>query len=238
MVNLIDVTKSFKANNVLKGISVNLDPGTVTAIIGPNGSGKSTLIKCILGLCRNDGGLIEIGGIPVDGHGRHKSLIGYMPQAASFPENLTGREVIKLITDLRKDVVAPDFTLIEELQLEKELDKPVKTLSGGTRQKISATIAFAFGPKVLLLDEPTAGLDPVSSSILKDRIVQEKKKGALFVLTSHVLAEVDELADDLIYLLDGRIRFRGPIGQVKAETGELRLERAIAALSFQDQVVV
>lgn len=236
MVNLVDVRKSFKAHEVLKGISADLQPGSVTAIIGPNGSGKSTLIKCVLGLCRHDSGSILINGVPVDDSGMHKSLIGYMPQAASFPENLTGREVIELVSAIRSDYPDPDFTLIDAFGLEKEMGKPVKNLSGGTRQKLSAVIAFAFRPKVMLLDEPTAGLDPVSSTILKDKIRDSKKAGTLFVLTSHVLAEVDELADDLLYLLEGRIRYRGSVGHVKADTGETQLERAIAILSEQTPV--
>lgn len=231
MINIQNLNKSFGSHNVLKGISADILPGSVTAVIGPNGSGKSTLMKCILGLCRHDGGKITINGIRVDDRGDHKKIIGYMPQSASFPDNLTGREVLRIIEGIRDDVQNPDYSLIDDFNLRPELDKPVKTLSGGNRQKISAVIAFAFKPRLLLLDEPTAGLDPLSSSVLKDRIHQLKSDGVALLLTSHVLAEIDEMADNILYLLDGRVKYRGLVSKVKEDTGQEKLERAIARLS-------
>lgn len=231
MINIQNLNKSFGSHNVLKGISADILPGSVTAVIGPNGSGKSTLMKCILGLCRYDGGKITINGIRVDDRGDHKKIIGYMPQSASFPDNLTGREVLRIIEGIRDDVQNPDYSLIDDFNLRPELDKPVKTLSGGNRQKISAVIAFAFKPRLLLLDEPTAGLDPLSSSVLKDRIHQLKSDGVALLLTSHVLAEIDEMADNILYLLDGRVKYRGLVSKVKEDTGQEKLERAIARLS-------
>jgi Cu-processing system ATP-binding protein len=158
-----------------------------------------------------------------------------MPQKASFPDNLTGSQVLELISDIRSATTDLDFQLIDELSFRDELHKSVKTLSGGTRQKISAAIAFAFQPKILFLDEPTAGLDPVSCGILKDKIIQEASEGTTVVLTSHILSDVDELAANLVYLLNGTIIFHGTVEELKSQTGDEKLDRAIATLTLQIQ---
>jgi Cu-processing system ATP-binding protein len=108
------------------------------------------------------------------------------------------------------------------------LDRPLKTLSGGTRQKVSAVIAFLFRPELLILDEPTAGLDPVSSSVLKDKILRERERGATFILTSHIMSELEELSDDVAFLLEGRIQYAGPAGALKTRSNQASLERALA----------
>ena len=104
----------------------------------------------------------------------------------------------------------------------------MRTLSGGTRQKVSATLAFLFSPAVLILDEPTAGLDPVASEILKEKIRKEKKKGKLVLITSHILSELDDLVTQVIYMQDGKMLFHKNIDELRSETGEEKLNRAIA----------
>jgi Cu-processing system ATP-binding protein len=151
-----------------------------------------------------------------------------MPQIARYPENLTAREIIAMVTDLRGKPPGVDGGLVEELRVEGELDKPFRTLSGGNRQKVSAVLALLFRPEILFLDEPTAGLDPVSSSVLKDRLLKERAEGRTLVLTSHVMAEVQELADTVVCLLNGRIHFRESVEELMGSTGEASLERAIA----------
>jgi Cu-processing system ATP-binding protein len=219
--------KRFGDNQVLDGVDLQLAPKRITAIVGPNAAGKSTLIKCILGLTRADAGSIAVSGAPIDERGAYRAGIGYMPQIARFPENITGRELIDMVIQLRGGVAA-DESLVGALGLEPHLRKPLRTLSGGTRQKINAAIAFLFAPPVFILDEPSAGLDPVSAGLLKDRLRAERDRGAAVVLTSHVLSEIDELADDIAFLSDGRIRFAGPIHDLKLATRQFTLERAIA----------
>jgi Cu-processing system ATP-binding protein len=153
-----------------------------------------------------------------------------MPQAARFPENLTGRKVLAMLRDLRGPAAPVDTTLLDDFGLQQELDKPVRTLSGGTRQKLNAAIAFLFRPSLLILDEPTAGLDPMASGVLKDRILSAARSGTSVVLTSHVLSELEDLVEDVVFLLDGAVRFAGPLAQLRLETGEVKLERAIAGL--------
>jgi len=222
--------KRFGRVEVLKGVDVAIKGGRVTAVLGPNGAGKSTLIKCILGLIRADGGSLTVNGSLVDGDPAYRAELGYMPQVARFPENLTGREVIRLLRDLRGDAVPEDDDLFDAFGLVHELDKPVRTLSGGTRQKLNAAVAFMFRPSILILDEPTAGLDPVASGIFKEKIAQARREGRSILLSSHVLSELDDLVDDVVFLLDGRVEFEGSLRRLREATGEQRLERAIARL--------
>jgi Cu-processing system ATP-binding protein len=232
--------KHFGRLEALRGLDFTIEPGRVTAVAGPNAAGKTTLIKTILGLVRPDrngrggGGGIEVDGVAVNGGPEYRRRIGYMPQAACFPEHLTGREVIRLLAALRgrrPEGEAPlDTELIERFRLDAALDRPVRTLSGGTRQKLNAVAAFLFRPSLLILDEPTAGLDPVAAGILKDKVRRAPAEGTTVLLTSHIMSEIEELADDLVFLVEGRIAYRGSVRALLASSGQPRLEPAIARL--------
>jgi Cu-processing system ATP-binding protein len=228
------LTKRFGRLEVLKGLDLEVPSGRITGLVGPNAAGKTTFIKSILGLVRPDGGSLSVLGATVNGDERYRRDIGYMPQAASFPANLTGHEVVAMVNDLRGRGDSPDLSLLHEFRLGPELTKPVRTLSGGTRQKLSAVVAFLFQPRLLILDEPTAGLDPVASGVFKERLATCRDQGVSTLLASHTLAELEEVADDIVFLLDGRVRFHGPIEQLRRLTGFGRLERAIAALMREE----
>lgn len=230
MIQFTQLRKSFGRLKVLKDITGQFEPGTVSAIIGHNGSGKTTLIKCLLGLNSTDAGEIIINGKALDGDPEFKKQIGYMPQIARFPENLTSREVMKMVIDLRGQVGNRSEMLIEYFNLKSHMNKPVSHLSGGTRQKINAAIAFMFDPDILILDEPSAGLDPVSNQLLKKMILEEKNKGKAVIITSHVLSDLEELSDNLLCLLDGEIVFRGSVDRLMRSNGGRSLESALAAL--------
>lgn len=230
MIRIEGLEKRYGALPVLAGIDLSIPGGAVTAVAGPNGSGKTTLLKSLLGLVRPDAGRILFDGAPLDEAGRYRARWGYMPQAAHFPENLKGSEILRFLKELRGRAARPDEELIDAFGLARELDKPVRTLSGGNRQKLSAVAAFLFRPDVVILDEPTAGLDPTASSTLKDKILRERARGTTFILTSHVMSELEELSDRVVFLLNGRIHFEGPAGSMKLQTGQVNLERAIAAL--------
>jgi len=223
------IRKRFGRLQVLDGIDAVLGSGRVTAIVGPNASGKSTLIKCALGLVRPDAGECLVLGASANGGPEYRRRIGYMPQGAPLPDNLTGREVLQLVQGIRPGEET-DEDLLHRFGLGPELDKPVRTLSGGTRQKLNAAIAFLFRPALIVLDEPTAGLDPLASGILKDRVREAVEAGATALLTSHVMSEVEVLADDILFLVDGKAHFHGSMIQLQHTTGEQRLERAVARL--------
>jgi Cu-processing system ATP-binding protein len=224
------VSKRFGRLRVLDGVDLAIKSGRVTAILGPNGAGKSTLIKIVLGLSRADAGSLSLDGAPIGGDPAYRDRIGYMPQSARFPENLTGREVVAMLRDLRSNAVPEDDELFEAFGLASEMDKPVRTLSGGTRQKLNAAVAFMFRPSLLVMDEPTAGLDPVASAVLKAKILRAREAGTTVILTSHLLSELEELVDDVVLLLEGRVEFEGSLRRLREATGEARLERAVAKL--------
>lgn len=230
MIEISGLNKSFGKLHVLKEMELTIAEGRITAIVGPNGSGKTTLIKCLLGLVKPDSGKLVINGTEINGDTAYKRQIGYMPQLAKFPENLTVQEILHMVKDVRGEKENLDETLFGEFDLESELKKPVRVLSGGTRQKLSATIAFLFNPAILILDEPTAGLDPISSSRLKDKILRERANGRTVILTSHIMSEIEELSDNLVFLQEGQIFYNGRLQAMINDTGESKLERAIARI--------
>ena len=234
MITIHSLTKRFGRLEVLRGVDLAVRPGAVTAIVGPNGAGKTTLIKALLGHMRADGGRILFDGERVGDDPAYRSRIGYMPQIARFPENLTGSELVAMVTDLRGGAAAVDLELMEQFALAPHMDKPLRTLSGGTRQKVNALLAFLFRPELLVLDEPTAGLDPVSSAVLKDKIAAERARGRTFILTSHIMSELEELSDDVAFLLDGQVRFAGAVHDLKLRTRQFTLERAIACMMQEE----
>lgn len=230
MISIRNLTKSYRRLTVLRELDLEVPTGLVTAVLGPNAAGKTTLIKCVLGLAKPESGRITVGDVPVEGGHWYRHVIGYMPQKATFPENLTGTEIIDFLKDIRGAGAEVDTTLLDEFGLAEDLGKPVRSLSGGTRQKISASIAFLFRPRLLILDEPTAGLDPMASSKLKDRIRRFKNEGGTVVLTSHIMSEVEELADRVVYLNAGTVLFDGDASELRRRTGTDRIERAIARM--------
>jgi len=229
MITLDGLRKSYGARTALDGVSLALEPGRITALVGPNGSGKTTLIKCVLGLARPDAGRVLLDGVPVDPTGQYRARIGYAPQAPHFPGNLAVGEVFAMLRALRPGA-ATDESLLENFGLRAEWESPVGTLSGGWRQKVSLAAAWLFRPNVLILDEPTAGLDPIAAGIFKHALRGFRAEGRTVLITSHILSELEELADDVAFLNEGRLRFAGPVQSLLNQTGMRRLEPAIAAL--------
>jgi Cu-processing system ATP-binding protein len=231
MITVRKLTKSFRSQEVLRGLDLDVAPMRVTALLGPNGSGKTTLLKTILGLTRADTGELLVDSRRIDRDGAYRARIGSMPQIARFPENLTAAELLAMLRDLRGFSRAEtDETLIERFTLAPDMDKPLRTLSGGTRQKVNAVIAFLFHPRLLILDEPTAGLDPVANGVLKDAIMAARDDGRTVLISSHVMSELEEITDDVVFLLDGRTRFQGPVRELKRSTRQFTMERAIAEM--------
>lgn len=235
MIEISKLTKRFGDQEVLRGVNLTVERGRIMGIVGPNGAGKTTLIKTLLGLCRPTSGDILFDGRSILGtESSYRAHIGYMPQIARFPENLTALELFDMVRDLRGTPGVLDASLLRGFALESQLDKPLRVLSGGTRQKVNACLALLFQPSLLVLDEPTAGLDPLSSAMLKDRIIGLRGEGVTVLVASHIMSELEELCDDVAFLLDGVTRFAGPIGELTAITRQANLERAIAALMIRE----
>ncbi|HSG07233.1 MAG TPA: ABC transporter ATP-binding protein [Longimicrobiales bacterium] len=232
-VRLQGIKKKFTVVPVLDDVDVCFRPGRITAVLGPNGAGKTTLLKMILGLVRPDEGTVTLGEVKVNGDAEYRRDIGYMPQLPRFPENLSGWELAAMLDDLRGFRGDPDEELLEAFQLRDEMAKPFRTLSGGNRQKLNAALALRYGAGVLILDEPTAGLDPVAARVLKERVRAERDRGCTVLLTSHDLGQLQALADDVVFLLDGVVRFEGEIAELLSLTGQEDLEGAIAVLILE-----
>jgi Cu-processing system ATP-binding protein len=236
MITLDRIRKRFGPLDVLQDVSMAVRTGAVTALVGPNGSGKTTLIKIVLGLTRADHGALHLDGAPADDAGAYRRAIGYMPQAAHFPVNLRVADVIDLVAQLRPGE-AVDDDLARAYDMATIGGKFVGTLSGGTRQKLNAVIAFMFRPSLLILDEPTAGLDPLSANVLKEKIRAVRGEGRSVLITSHIMTELESLADDVAFLCDGRLRFTGSVADLLEHTGGGSLEEAIAGLMRTERAV-
>ena len=224
------VVKRFGRRTVLAGLDAEIRTGRITALVGPNGAGKTTFLKVLLGLARPTTGQVAIDGVILDGSPDYRAQIGYMPQIVHFPAHLRGSDLMTMVTALRGGTTQPDLSLAEAFDLGATMRRPLGELSGGTRQKINAVLAFAFAPKLLILDEPTAGLDPLAARILKDRILAERARGTTVLITSHVLPELEELADDVLFLVEGKTAWSGAVKALTHGTGERTLERAVARL--------
>ncbi|WP_312363604.1 ATP-binding cassette domain-containing protein [Sphingobacterium sp.] len=229
MISIQQLTKSFGKFKALKGIDLTLNGGECVALIGPNGSGKTTLIKSILGMVMPSAGRITFEGQDIGQQWVYRNHIGYMPQIGQYPENMSIKQVLDLIKDIRKQPQT-DSDLYQAFGVDKLLEKRMATLSGGTRQKVSACIAFMFDPKVLILDEPTAGLDPLSTEILKGKIKKEIGRGKLIIISSHVLSDLDEFVSQIVFLQEGELKFHKSLQQLKEDTGTEKLSKAIAYL--------
>lgn len=229
MIEIKKLNKKFGKLTVLDELDLSIDSGGIFAILGPNGSGKTTLIKSILGMVIPDRGDIFIQGESVLKKWKYRNEIDYLPQIANFPANLTVSELIIMVKNLRPKP-ALEKPLIELFNLQPYLDKKLGNLSGGTKQKVNLVLTFMFDSPLIILDEPTNGLDPVSLIRLKDLINKEKEKGKTLLITTHIMSFVEEVADEIVFLLDGNIYFKGDVKSLKEKTKQVDLERAIAKI--------
>ncbi len=229
MVTIENLHKKFGKNQVLSGVDLSISEGGIFAILGPNGSGKTTLIKSVLGMVIPNKGNITVLGESIKKNSDYRHKIDYLPQIANFPSNLRVKELIKMIKDLRKPT-NEDERLIQLFKLEPFLDKKLGTLSGGTKQKVNIVLTFMFDSPLIVLDEPTTGLDPISLIRLKDLIKAEKAKGKTILITSHIMSFVEEISDEIVFILEGKIYFKGSIQKLKTKTNQPDFEHAIASI--------
>ncbi|MDJ1493020.1 ABC transporter ATP-binding protein [Cytophagaceae bacterium DM2B3-1] len=235
MIQTHALNKTFGKLKALDNLSIDLQAGSAISLIGPNGSGKTTFLKCLLGMVIPDSGQILFQNKDIAKDYTYRSQIGYMPQIGRYPDNLTIRQLIEMMKDIRKGMYSQlDEELIHAFALESLFEKQMRTLSGGTRQKVSACLAFLFNPPVLILDEPTAGLDPLAAEILKEKIQHEKRKGKLILITSHIFSDLEELTTDVMYLMDGKVQFYKTLQELKAETREDKLSRILARVMSRE----
>ncbi len=234
MIKFENVNKRFGKLQALNNIQIHCKQGESIALLGPNGCGKTTLIKSILNMVVPDSGSIEILGVKVSGDCSYRQKIGYMPQIGRYPENMTVKQVMDTILSLRANEETKDLSLYESFRIGEILDKRMGTLSGGTRQKVSAVLAFLFNPDILILDEPTAGLDPLAAEILKEKMIQKRNEGKLILITSHLLSELEDVVSQVIFMQDGSIQLHESKTDIIYRSGEKSLAKAIAKILFTE----
>lgn len=230
MIEINNITKNFGKLKALDNVNLQLNKGECIALIGPNGCGKTTLIKAILGMVLPTGGDIIFNGKNIKNDIEYRRHIGYMPQIGRYPENMSIEQVLGMIKGIRNNDETIDHDLYEQFEIAKMLDKKMATLSGGTTQKVSATLAFLFKPQVLILDEPTAGLDPIASEILKAKIMEAKNRGCLILITSHLLNELEDIVSQIIFMQDGKLILHKSVEELNATTGQKTVARSIVHL--------
>ncbi len=230
MIELRDISKNFGHTHALNHVNLKLGNEQCIGLIGPNACGKTTMIKSILSIVIPTHGDILIEGKSIKDDVTYKSSIGYMPQIGRYPENMSIGQVVDMIKSIRNNNPILDEELWHAFELEKMKDKKMHALSGGTIQKVSATIAFMFNPKILILDEPTAGLDPLASEILRDKIKKERDNGKLIIITSHLLNELNDVLSHIVFMEEGKIVFYKDIASLLEETGQPVVSKAISHL--------
>lgn len=231
MIESININKTFGKLRVLKDISIKFENNSAVALLGPNASGKTTFIKSVLGMVLPESGTIKVNNTNIKNDDSYRSQIGYMPQIGRYPENMNIGQVFEMIIDMRKEQMNhTDTDLLDALNMKSVFHKRMGTLSGGTRQKVSACLAFLFRPKIIILDEPTAGLDPLSSEILKEKVKTEKNNGKLIIITSHILSELDELVSEIVYFREGELMFHKNLEELQLQTGEKSISKVITTI--------
>ncbi|WP_346747488.1 ABC transporter ATP-binding protein [Prevotella jejuni] len=225
MITIKNLNKSYGKLHVLHNINLQLEKGQCIGFVGPNGCGKTTLMKCILGLATPQSGEVIVNGMNVQDNPSYRQHIGFMQQNSCFPENMSVRETFKTIEDVRSSDATLDKELYEAYAIDRIAEKKTKTLSGGTSQKVNAALAFLFNPDILILDEPTASLDPLAANILKEKIVKEKDK--LVFITSHILSELEGIVTHIIFMEEGHILFFKPVDELLKETQQDNVSQAV-----------
>lgn len=230
MIEIKNISKRFGKLQALDKLNLTLSQGECVALLGPNGCGKTTLIKSILGMVLPDEGEIIFDGRSIKKDINYRNDIGYMPQIGRYPENMSIGQVLELIRGIRSGQHDTDMELYQQYQIADMLEKKMRTLSGGTTQKVSAVLAFLFRPKVLILDEPTAGLDPIAALILKDKILKAKEEGCLILITSHLLNELEDIVSEIVFMQEGKLILHNSTNELKELTGEDTIARSIVHL--------
>jgi len=208
-VTVRDLRKAYREVEAVAGVSFAVERGEVFGLLGPNGAGKTTTLECLLGLRTPDAGVLELGGVDLRRYpSAARRKIGAVLQSTLLPERITVREAVRLFAALYPDPVPP-AELMERFGLAAVAGTRFEGLSGGERQRLALALAFAGRPEVLVLDEPTAGLDPVVRAGLHEEIRRARADGCAVVLSTHYLEEAEALCDRLAILVRGRILAEG-----------------------------
>jgi ABC-2 type transport system ATP-binding protein len=223
------LTKSYGKTRALAGLDLVVQPGRVVALLGPNGAGKTTFVRAVATLLRPDAGTLHVDGIDaLRRPARVRQVIGLAGQFAAVEEAMTGRENLEMVGRLfglgRKEARAAAVRVLGQMQLTADADRLVRTYSGGMRRRIDLGVSLVGTPRLLLLDEPTTGLDPGSRSQLWDTIRSLVRTGTDVLLTTQYLDEADRLASDIVIIDHGRVIAAGTPAELKTRAGDDMIE--------------
>ncbi len=233
--------KSYGSVKAVEDISFNVQKGEIFALLGPNGAGKTTTIRCLCSLSKPDAGLVEIEGVSVIQTPKQaRALLGYVAQEVALDKILTGRELLELQCDLYHLPKAQSRSRIAELinmlGLEDYQDRQTGTYSGGLKKRLDLAAGLAHHPKVLILDEPTVGLDIESRKIIWELLTKIAQDGTTVLLSSHYLEEVDALANRLVIIDKGKVIASGSPSQLKQKVGGDRVTLKIREFTPLEEV--
>lgn len=238
--------KSYGDNEVLKGIDLTVDKGTMLALLGPNGAGKTTTVRILSTLLNYNAGSVTVAGFDAKKQAdKVREAIGLTGQSAAVDELLTGRENLIMMGRLyrltKASASARAEELLEQFDLVKAANRPAKTYSGGMRRRLDLAVSLIATPPIIFLDEPTTGLDPRSRIAMWNIIDSLKKAGATILLTTQYLEEADQLADEIAVIDGGKVIAKGTSTELKSKVGNDRLvltfananqfKKAVAALA-------
>lgn len=230
-VKIENVKKSYKDTKALKGVSAEIKPGELYGLLGLNGAGKTTLISIIAGLTKADDGDITVGGKSVKTESDEvKKIIAVSPQETAVAPNLTVKENLEFFAELYGKPKDRAIIAMQEFGLTEVANKRAKTLSGGYARRLSIAAAVITEPKLLILDEPTLGLDVIARRELW-KLINARKGKTTIILTTHYLEEVEALCDRICALKEGEKIFEGTVDEMKTLTGEENFEDAFVKIS-------
>ncbi|MDT7899765.1 MAG: ABC transporter ATP-binding protein [Sulfolobales archaeon] len=235
-ISLKDVRKRFGRHQALKGVSLNVQEGSVTGFVGPNGAGKTTTIKVMAGLVRPDSGEVRLLGRDPFEDVEVMNEVSFVFTRLMYPPNDT---VLEYLEDQASVFGGDVKKAIEEFDLKGHLKKRLSELSSGLAQRVQLAAALLKSPKLIIADEPAANLDPPARNELYERIKELNRKGVTFLISSHVLSELERVIDRVVFISDGRVTFEGPLGEALERGEEIYLlvdnvEKALSVLSGRD----
>jgi ABC-2 type transport system ATP-binding protein len=230
------IGRNYDGRWAVRGLDLTIAPGELYGFLGPNGAGKTTTIRILAGLLRPTEGTVRIAGLDYASSPRElKSLLGFVPDTPPLYEYLTGRQYIDLVASLwnigRAERRERSERLLAALALDDVADELCKGYSHGTRKKVHLAAVLTTGPRVLLLDEPSTGLDPRSVRALKDLMLDEARRGTTILFSTHVLETAEQICHRVGILHQGHLRAEGTVAELRAEHGDDTLEATFLRLT-------
>jgi ABC-2 type transport system ATP-binding protein len=220
MIELRGVTKNFGSKRAVDHLDLHVHAGELFAFLGPNGAGKTTTIKMVCGLLEPTSGVVRVGGFPSSSQ-QARQLVSYVPDQPFLYEKLTGREFLKFVVEMygidRRTSVRRIAELVETFEMEEFIDDLSENYSHGMKQRVVFASALVHAPRVLIVDEPLVGLDPRSARIVKDLFVAQARKGVAVLMSTHLLAIAEELADTIGIIDRGRMLTQGTLAEIREE---------------------